>query len=473
MKKWQKILISVFFLLALALIPASILFASGSLKGQGITAMASEGNGKDSRKSPENDENLPEELRIKIAERKRAISDMRLRKDMHTWTDSISHEDLISMADSGAFGNKASARILLGDRYPDLYREYVRRYAETAGRNAVGAGIETGENAERMAEERAKEKSLSESISNAPSYSGSSSSSGNSSANNSSSDGSSNASEGPAPSKNISNENVSLHRIGIRDFLTYSQYEMYSSDTYASYVNFLKANEDDSRFIFGSREEADTCLKVLRYLTGENGADSCHFSTDNLSADECYEKFLKAKDKCDTGQGYSCKEGFVVFCKSNNAVKNAMNRAYFDYGNLSDEYEIIFQWVVGAGIYSGMDKMSAYYRIENTICQKLSYGSTNGWMNAVYTRVGECSVYSMMTQMMCQMCGIQCYLVDGNGGSHEWNRLVIDGQSYYTDLTWADNGSSANPKWSLSTSQLPDHSGSSEWSFAGQKIFYK
>lgn len=54
-------------------------------------------------------------------------------------------------------------------------------------------------------------------------------------------------------------------------------------------------------------------------------------------------------------------------------------------------------------------------------------------------RKGVCMQYSMFFNMCCDYCGIPCEVIVSNDGTHAWNKTVIDGYSYYTDMTWSQN----------------------------------
>lgn len=57
------------------------------------------------------------------------------------------------------------------------------------------------------------------------------------------------------------------------------------------------------------------------------------------------------------------------------------------------------------------------------------------------TGTAVCEGYSMLFFELATRCGIQAEYIEGeaNGGGHAWNSVVIDGNTYYLDATWADN----------------------------------
>lgn len=59
---------------------------------------------------------------------------------------------------------------------------------------------------------------------------------------------------------------------------------------------------------------------------------------------------------------------------------------------------------------------------------------------ALACKYGVCQDYSELFQEMCLRAGIPCEFVSGsgNGGSHGWNRVYVDGTWSYVDCTWDD-----------------------------------
>ncbi|MDO4976410.1 MAG: hypothetical protein Q4E53_04020 [Eubacteriales bacterium] len=53
-------------------------------------------------------------------------------------------------------------------------------------------------------------------------------------------------------------------------------------------------------------------------------------------------------------------------------------------------------------------------------------------------QLAVCEGYSEAMQVLCNAAGIKCIMVAGNGGTHEWNIVYLDGVPYQIDLTWDD-----------------------------------
>ena len=54
-----------------------------------------------------------------------------------------------------------------------------------------------------------------------------------------------------------------------------------------------------------------------------------------------------------------------------------------------------------------------------------------------------CDDYAKLFEFLCNRYGVETDYVIGfssSGGAHAWNRSIIDGKEYYTDVTWNDTG---------------------------------
>ncbi len=63
-------------------------------------------------------------------------------------------------------------------------------------------------------------------------------------------------------------------------------------------------------------------------------------------------------------------------------------------------------------------------------------------LGAIVDGVAVCEGYSRATQLMLSLLGIESYCVYGRGNNelHMWNSVNLDGDWYYTDVTWDDKG---------------------------------
>ncbi len=66
--------------------------------------------------------------------------------------------------------------------------------------------------------------------------------------------------------------------------------------------------------------------------------------------------------------------------------------------------------------------------------------------NTLINHAGVCEGYSLLAQKMFTIAGIESIIVEGtgDGGSHAWNMVHIDGKWYHVDLTWDDPVSSSD-----------------------------
>ncbi len=62
-----------------------------------------------------------------------------------------------------------------------------------------------------------------------------------------------------------------------------------------------------------------------------------------------------------------------------------------------------------------------------------------------------CEAYGQAFEYLCGLGGIECYYVSGEmgGGSHGWNTVVLDGVSYFTDITACDTANYTDAEISL------------------------
>lgn len=95
----------------------------------------------------------------------------------------------------------------------------------------------------------------------------------------------------------------------------------------------------------------------------------------------------------------------------------------------------IYQWVYDNYEYD-------YSYINNNVYSAFQTGKT------------ACNGYTRMFQGLCSAAGLTCeVVVDGN---HAWNRVVIDGQWRYVDVTWNKNIS--ENRWLFVTKEEMDRS---------------
>ena len=101
---------------------------------------------------------------------------------------------------------------------------------------------------------------------------------------------------------------------------------------------------------------------------------------------------------------------------------------------------------VTSQILAGMPRGDEYQRalyLHDWLCANVTYlkrGERTGQdiYEALCLRCCVCAGFSKAYAYLMQKVGIQCAVVEGDarGERHAWNRVVIGGNLYYTDVTW-------------------------------------
>lgn len=73
-------------------------------------------------------------------------------------------------------------------------------------------------------------------------------------------------------------------------------------------------------------------------------------------------------------------------------------------------------------------------------------------------KLAVCDGYASAFKMFMDMLGVDCKLIDGlgNGGSHAWNEVEIDGSWYMVDVTWDDPIGTSNNSFNYSYFNITD-----------------
>lgn len=96
------------------------------------------------------------------------------------------------------------------------------------------------------------------------------------------------------------------------------------------------------------------------------------------------------------------------------------------------------------GIQTGITEEDAFNRIVSWICNSTTYDNSlvnSDWTDIIESGTVVCNGYAEIFQIMCQICGMQCYKVDGylDDGLHAWNYVRINDVWYWVDITTYDN----------------------------------
>lgn len=102
-----------------------------------------------------------------------------------------------------------------------------------------------------------------------------------------------------------------------------------------------------------------------------------------------------------------------------------------------------------AGLYDGMSAKDAVIKINNWICNTVTY--TQGYTTAEDALNGkaQCCGYAKLFYYMCKNIGVECSYITGCVYSsdisttscpscHAWNKVKIGGNWYYVDVCWND-----------------------------------
>ena len=94
------------------------------------------------------------------------------------------------------------------------------------------------------------------------------------------------------------------------------------------------------------------------------------------------------------------------------------------------------------------------------IIRNVEYQASDGRDQTISTvfddHVTVCAGYARAMKYLCDKAGVPCLYVSGgaydeleesSAGSHAWNVIEIDGETYYVDATWGDEGDYADWRW--------------------------
>lgn len=86
--------------------------------------------------------------------------------------------------------------------------------------------------------------------------------------------------------------------------------------------------------------------------------------------------------------------------------------------------------------------------LHDYLCKTVTYklGEADYGYTALINGVADCGGYADAYTKLLRAVGIPCYTVHGDagvapwGGPHAWNAVILDGECYFTDVTWDDLG---------------------------------
>lgn len=112
-----------------------------------------------------------------------------------------------------------------------------------------------------------------------------------------------------------------------------------------------------------------------------------------------------------------------------------------DMENAADEF------IKQANITEGMTDYDKALALHDVVCANLAYDNSQSleWIHTVYgafvNKYAVCDGYSKAYQYLLNKVGIDSHIATGwsKGEGHAWNLVKLDGEWYYTDVTWDDS----------------------------------
>ncbi len=115
------------------------------------------------------------------------------------------------------------------------------------------------------------------------------------------------------------------------------------------------------------------------------------------------------------------------------------------YPEASPEEKAMINNILAVTINDRMSDFEVAIAINNYLCATCTYDDSYSNYSAysiLTTGTGVCQAYANAYWRLMNAAGIQTDYVSGysnTGGSHGWNRCLINGQYYYVDVTWNDS----------------------------------
>ena len=136
-----------------------------------------------------------------------------------------------------------------------------------------------------------------------------------------------------------------------------------------------------------------------------------------------------------------------------------VNERYPDVDEKSVEINKVAQAIVDELIADDMSEYDRVLAIHDWICENVEYESgTNNSDQDIYgalvLRKAVCAGYAKSFTYLLDRADIESYVISGHavkngktGEAHAWNLIYIDGEPYYFDITWNDEGDCASYNW--------------------------
>lgn len=199
------------------------------------------------------------------------------------------------------------------------------------------------------------------------------------------------------------------------------EYKDYSDIIYK--MREVKSNKDSSWSIISGRTILD---KSYSYKLMDDYAETYLYPTDNLE-ETCF-VFKGATLSLDTSSKYYNTE---------DKIRNTMNKLNVPDGSTDEQkVRLIHDFIVDNFDYDSSDFRKSAGSVSDAIA--------NGGKLV-------CSGYTRLFMQLCNKYGLECVPIygTGSGQNHTWNKVKVNGEWKYIDVTWDDNTSS--DRWYLIT----------------------
>lgn len=226
--------------------------------------------------------------------------------------------------------------------------------------------------------------------------------------------------------------------------------------SFAPASNAYYERSNDNSLLYGRRQlDRGFGLSALeiaydRIVEGIERRDSSIFLADLfLSKEELQHVFTLYKNDPHPhfwlGSGYSYSsfiDGTVYALKPSYNELGTLSAAEFNscVDRFNSEVDAIIK---KAGITDGMSQYEIELRIHDTLVRELDYKSginAHNAYGAIVEKSAVCQGYTLAFNYILRVCKIEAHYVFGTSknAAHAWSLVKIDGDYFYTDITWDD-----------------------------------
>ena len=114
--------------------------------------------------------------------------------------------------------------------------------------------------------------------------------------------------------------------------------------------------------------------------------------------------------------------------------------------NLASKSDVeLADYVISQVIVPGMSPEEAANAVNDYLCYRMRYDLNYYTVfDSIVNGIGRCQGYANAFKCVMERLGVPTHYcsgigyTDGTSGSHAWNRSLINGKYYYTDVCWND-----------------------------------